>query len=257
MRKTVFLLVTELLFLSQNQTKVSKLKNKTKIIKYNMFKKVIVAEDFDSINLGIEQALRDLNITNFHHSKYCDDAYLKIRKAIIDNEPYDLLISDLSFKVDGRNVKIENGEQLIEKVRAEQPNLKIIAYSVEDKSHQIKSLFNNLHINGFVLKGRNSIDELKKAMQLLYNSELKYISPEIASVLNENNNYEIDDVDILIIKHLSLGIAQENIKEVLISLNKKPNSKSAIEKKIAKLKDFFKANNTIHLVSIAKDMGVI
>ncbi|WP_432222269.1 response regulator [Flavobacterium sp. TMP13] len=222
-----------------------------------MFKKVIVAEDFDSINLGIEQALRDLDITNYQHTKYCDDAYLKIRKAIIDNEPYDLLISDLSFKADYREVKIENGDKLIEKVRAEQPDLKIIAYSVEDKSHRIRSLFTNSDINGFVMKGRNSIDELKKAMRLLSTSELKYISPEISSVLQENNNYEIDDFDVLIMKHLSLGTAQDDIRDTFISLNIKPNSKSAIEKRISKLKDFFKANNTVHLVSIAKDMGII
>lgn len=222
-----------------------------------MFKKVIVAEDFDSINLGIEQVLRDLDITNFHHSKYCDDAFLKIRKAIIENEPYDLLISDLSFKADSREVKIENGDQLIEKVRAIQPNLKIIAYSIEEKSHRIKSLFNNCDIDGFVLKGRNSIEELKKAIQLLSISELKYLSPEMSSVLYKNNNYEIDDFDILIMKHLSLGIAQDDIKDIFINLNIKPNSKSAIEKRISKLKDFFKANNTVHLVSIAKDMGII
>ncbi|KVV14364.1 response regulator [Flavobacterium sp. TAB 87] len=222
-----------------------------------MFKKVIVAEDFDSINLGIEQALRDLDITNYQHTKYCDDAYLKIRKAIIDNEPYDLLISDLSFKADYREVKIENGDKLIEKVRAEQPDLKIIAYSVEDKSHRIRSLFTNSDINGFVMKGRNSIDELKKAIRLLSTSELKYISPEISSVLQENNNYEIDDFDVLIMKHLSLGTAQDDIRDTFISLNIKPNSKSAIEKRISKLKDFFKANNTVHLVSIAKDMGII
>lgn len=63
-----------------------------------MFKKVIIAEDFEEFNLAVEQTLKDLNIVNFQHAKYCDDAFLKIRKAIQDNEPFDLLISDLSFK---------------------------------------------------------------------------------------------------------------------------------------------------------------
>jgi len=222
-----------------------------------MFKKIIVAEDFDSINLGIEQALRDLEIVNFHHSKYCDDAFLKIRKAILDNEPYDLFISDLSFKTDHREVKIASGDELIQNVRELQPTIKIIAYSVEDKGYRIKSLFDNSDINGFVLKGRNSIEELKKAINLLAVSDQKYISPEVASALKENNNYEIDDFDILIIKHLSLGIPQEDISETFKKSGVKPNSKSTIEKRIAKLKDFFKANNATHLVSITKDMGII
>ncbi|WP_166924060.1 response regulator transcription factor [Flavobacterium poyangense] len=221
-----------------------------------MFKKVIIAEDLDSINLGIEQALDHLGIINYQHAKYCDDAFLKIRKAIQDNEPYDLLISDLSFKTDHRDVKIANGDALIEEVRNLQPHIKIIAYSVEDKGYRIKSLFDKSGIDGFVLKGRNSIEELKKAIHLVQSNQ-QYISPDISSAIKENKNYEIDDFDVLIIKHLSMGTPQDDITQTFKELGIKPNSKSTIEKRISKLKDFFKANNSIHLVAIAKDMGII
>lgn len=222
-----------------------------------MFKKILIAEDIDAINLGIEQVLKDLNIIDFQHSKYCDEAFLKIRKAILDNEPYDLLISDLSFKTDHREVKIANGDELIQKVRELQPDIKIIAYSVEDKSYRIKSLFNHAEIDGFVSKGLNSIEELKKAIHIISTSDQKFISPEVASALQEKNNYEIDDVDIQILKHLSSGTSQDEIIEIFKNSDIKPNSKSAIEKRLSKLKDFFKANNTTHLVSITKDMGII
>ncbi|OOV18631.1 response regulator transcription factor [Flavobacterium sp. LM4] len=222
-----------------------------------MFKKVLIAEDIDAINLGIEQVLKDLNIVNFQHSKYCDEAFLKIRRAIQDNEPYNLLISDLSFKTDHREVKIANGDELIQKVRELQPDIKIIAYSVEDKSYRIKSLFDNPGIDAFVLKGLNSIEELKKAISIISTSDQKYISPEVAFALQEKNNYEIDDVDIQILKHLAGGTSQDEIIEIFKTSDIKPNSKSAIEKRLSKLKDFFKANNTVHLVSITKDMGII
>ncbi|WP_316633527.1 response regulator [uncultured Flavobacterium sp.] len=222
-----------------------------------MFKKVIIAEDLEDINLGIAQTLKDLDIVNFQHAKYCDDAFLKIRKAIQDNEPYDLLISDLSFKKDHREIKITSGDELIEKVRELQPNIKIIAYSVEDKSFRIKSLFDNADIDGFVLKGRNSIEDLKKAIHIISTSDQNFISFEVASALQEKNNFEIDDFDILILKHLALGTAQDDIIELLKNSGVKPNSKSAMEKRLSKLKDFFKANNTVHLVSITKDMGII
>ncbi|MCC9066469.1 response regulator [Flavobacterium piscisymbiosum] len=222
-----------------------------------MFKKVIIAEDLDAISLGIEQVLKDLNIVDFQHSKYCDDAFLKIRAAIHKNEPYDLLISDLSFKTDHREVKITNGDELVQKVRELQPDIKIIAYSVEDKSYRIKSLFDNAEIDGFVLKGLTSIQELKKAIHLISTSEGKYISPEVASALQEKNNYEIDDIDIKILKHLSDGTSQDEIVEIFKTSDVKANSKSALEKRLSRLKDFFKANNTVHLVSIAKDMGII
>ncbi|WP_374173642.1 response regulator transcription factor [Flavobacterium tructae] len=222
-----------------------------------MFKKVLVAEDLDTMNLGIEQVLKDLNINHFQQSKYCDEAFLKIRRAIQDDEPYDLLISDLSFKTDHREVKIANGDELVQKVRELQPNIKIIAYSVEDKSYRIKSLFEDAKVDAFVLKGLNSIQELKKAIHLIFTSDQKFISPEVASALQEKNNFEIDDLDILILKHLSLGTLQDDIIETFKEMGIKPNSKSAIEKRISKLKDFFKANNTIHLVTITKDMGII
>ncbi|WPO78935.1 response regulator [Flavobacterium sp. KACC 22761] len=222
-----------------------------------MFKKVIIAEDLDSISFGIEQVLKDLGIENFDYSKYCDDAYLKIRKAIQDNDPYDLLISDLSFKTDHREVKLSSGDELVQKTREIQPDIKILTYSVEDKSYRIKSLFENASINAFVLKGRNSIDELKKAIGIISASEDKFISPEIASVLQEKTNFEIDDIDIKILKYLTEGKSQDDIIEIFKNANIKPNSKSAIEKRLSKLKDFFKASNTVQLVYIAKDMGII
>jgi len=222
-----------------------------------MFKKVIIAEDLDAMNLGIQQVLKDLNIVDFQHSKFCDDAFLKIRAAINQNQPYDLLISDLSFKTDHRKADIANGDELVQKVRDLQPDIKIIAYSVEDKSYRIKSLFDNAGVDAFVAKGLNSIEELKKAIHLVSTSDDRYISPEVASALQEKNNFEIDDIDIKILKYLSAGTSQDEIIEIFKNSDIKPNSKSAVEKRISKLKDFFKANNTVHLVSITKDMGII
>jgi transcriptional regulator len=79
----------------------------------------------------------------------------------------------------------------------------------------------------------------------------------VASALQEKGNYEIDDVDIKILKYLSAGTSQDDIIEIFKTSDIKPNSKSAMEKRLSKLKDFFKANNTVHLVSITKDMGII
>lgn len=47
-----------------------------------MFQKVLVAEDLDSISISIVEALKELSIAEIHHVKYCDDALLKIKKAL-------------------------------------------------------------------------------------------------------------------------------------------------------------------------------
>ena len=221
-----------------------------------MFKKVLIVEDFDSINLAVMQVLSDIGVTEIHHAKYCDDAQLKIKKANIDNEPFDLLISDLSFKADHREIKLASGDQLIEWVKKEQPNLKIIVHSIEDKSFFIKSLFEKYNIDGYVAKGRKSIEQLKTAINKLYLNNSHYISPELAHILQDKTINEIDDFDIQLIKQLSLGIPQEKMDEKFKQLGITPNSKSSIEKRVSKLKDYFKANNTVHLIAIAKDLGI-
>ena len=98
-----------------------------------MFKKVLVAEDLDSISIAVIQVLEDLQVQTIDHVKYCDDGLLKIKKALLENEPYDLLISDLSFKSDHRNITLSSGEELIEAANEVQPKLKKIVFSIEDK----------------------------------------------------------------------------------------------------------------------------
>jgi len=221
-----------------------------------MFKKVLVAEDIDSINIGLGQVLNELGITEIHHTKYCDDAFLKIKKANIDNAPFDLLISDLSFKTDHREVTILSGEKLIEVIKKENPSIKIIAYSIDDRPFTIKNLFKNLNIDAFIHKGRKSIDQLKTAISAIAANDNTYISPELSYVLLDKTIYEIDSYDIQLLKQLSQGVPQDKMDICFQELGITPNSKSTIEKRISKLKDYFKAHNTVHLVAIAKDLGI-
>jgi two-component system, NarL family, captular synthesis response regulator RcsB len=192
-----------------------------------MFSKVIIAEDLDSINIAVHEALTQLKIIQLHNSKYCDDALLKVKKAIQDQEPFDLLVTDLSFKEDYRKDKLKSGESLIEAIRALQPNIKIVVFSIEDKPYRIKSLFEKQHINGFVMKGRDSIPELKKAIETVFNSEEKYISPNIAYVLQDKTINEIDNYDLELIKQLSIGTSQEEMEIKFKELGIVPNSKNS------------------------------
>jgi two-component system capsular synthesis response regulator RcsB len=222
-----------------------------------MFNKVLVAEDLDSISITVGQALEELSVSEIHHAKYCDDALLKVKKALKDNLPYDLLVSDLSFKTDHRETQLNSGDELIEAVKKLQPTIKTIVFSIEDKSFRIKSLFNDLGINAFVSKGRNSIPELKKAIQGVFNNNSKILSPELAHALRDKSLIEIETYDILLLKSLSRGL---NLEEIALDFKNSgiiPNGSSSIEKRINKLKLFFKANNNVHLIAIAKDLGLV
>ncbi|WP_281637593.1 response regulator transcription factor [Flavobacterium marginilacus] len=222
-----------------------------------MFKKVLIADDIDFNDIAAVQVLEDLEIPEIAYSKYCDDALLKIKRAYKDNEPYELLISDLSFKADCRENTLNSGEELISAVKQLFPEIKIIVFSIEDKSYRIKSLFDKYGINGFVMKGRNSIVELKKAVEVTCQNKQKYLSPDLNYILQDKTVNEIDNYDIQLIKYLSKGVTQENMATAFVEAGITPNSKSTIEKRLNKLKIYFKANNPAHLVAIAKDLGLV
>lgn len=222
-----------------------------------MFKKILIADDIDSINLGILSQLTKNENVEVEHVRYCDDAYLRIKKSITEGAPFDLLITDLSFKKDHRDVVFEAGEDLILAVRRELPDIKIIAYSVDERSYRIKSLFKDLDINAFESKGREGNSQLLRAMRSIFDSDEKYISPHLEQLLNKNRVLEIDEDDIELLKYLSLGLNQDEIAKALKDLGKSSASLSSVEKRIGKLKVFFKAKNPAHMVGLAKDMGLI
>lgn len=222
-----------------------------------MFEKVLIAEDIDIINSGLQSALKEINITDVTHVSYCDDALLKLRKAVLDCNPYHLLISDLSFIEDHNQQEIKSGDDLIAKVRSEFPNLKIIVFSVEDKPYRIQNLYKNHKIDAYVWKNRNGQKELKKAIQTVFETNEFYISPDLRSAIHPKQAVEITDYDIHIIKYLSNGILQDDLPKLFKEKEIKPSGKSSIEKRLKFLKEHFNANNPAHLVAIAKDFGLI
>ncbi|WP_348810780.1 response regulator [Flavobacterium maritimum] len=222
-----------------------------------MFQKVLIAEDLDSISFSVVQVLQELAVLEIHHAKYCDDAFLKIKRAIHDNVPYDLLISDLSFKTDHRENKLTSGEELIEAVKKEQATIKTIVFSIEDKSFRIKSLFNNLGINAYVSKGRDSIPELKKAIERIYDNEERIVSAELSHALKDKSLFEIESYDIALLKSLSKGSTVDEIASEFKESGIVPNGTSSLEKRINRLKIYFKANNNVHLIALAKDFGLV
>lgn len=221
-----------------------------------MFKKVLIVDDHDVVNEGVLAVLKGKGITDVHKAQYCDEASLKIKRALFDKQPFDLLITDLSFKEDHRENKLLSGEDLVEALRPDYPNLHIIVYSMEDRLQKVRVLINKHQVNAYVCKGRKGAFELEKAIKSVYNKKT-FLSPQVENALSPKTNLEIDDYDIELIKQLSLGLSQSEISELFKNNNITPSSLSSVEKQLNKLKDQFKANNAIHLVTIIKDLGLI
>lgn len=221
-----------------------------------MFKKVLVVEDMEDISKGVQSLLQEINITDMHQVQYCDDAYLKLQRATLDELPFDLIISDLSFKTDHRTQRYTTGEDLVAKIKMEYPHLKVIVYSVEDRLQRVRRLFEKHHINAYVCKSRSGLKNLSAAIHSVYNNE-RYLSSEVSNAFGSNTDLEVDDYDISLLAHLSEGLSQDEISALYKKKDISPASLSSIEKRLNKLRIQFNANNAIHLVAIVKDLGLI
>ena len=220
-----------------------------------MFKKVLIAEDHESSGISVLKTLIDLEITNTHFVYYCDDAMDRVKRSISDDEPFDLLITDLSFDEDHRPQTIKDGKQLVSEVRKLLPEIKTLIFSIEKKAVKIDCLFKKYNIDGYVGKGRGDVQELKKAIVSIAENK-KYLSAEIKYNIKKNT-IELTTTELTILQLLSQGILQKNIPHYLNEKNIKPSSLSFVEKNISSLKDTFLANSTEHLIALSKDLGII
>ena len=222
-----------------------------------MFRKILVAEDSDGMNTAMSEAFNDFTTSEVVHSRYCEEAFLKVRKGIQDNDPFDLLVTDLSFISDGKDTKLTCGESLIAAVLEIQPDIKIIVFSIEERAYKIRTLFRMFGISGYVAKGRHGISELKKAVKAVSEGENHFLSAGLLPIRSHSSDSEIDAYDISLLKLLAKGMKQDQIAEHFRSNNISPASISAVEKRIAKLKTNLRANNSIQVVVKAIDLGLI
>ncbi|WP_144281340.1 response regulator [Chryseobacterium echinoideorum] len=220
-----------------------------------MFKKVLIAEDHEVRNLGVVNTLTELQIQHFDFVSYCDEALQKIKTAIASKDSYDLLITDLSFDKDHLEQKINSGQNLVEEVRKIQPNLKIIAFSIEKKPKIIDDLFKIHQINGFVSKGRNDGKDLKNTIKRVFSGEI-VIPQEILNAIR-NTSFDFTEYDVTLIELLAKGWKQSEIEKFFKENEITRDSKSAIEKRLNDLRFELGAKNNIELVVLCKDIGII
>ncbi|MGB5941547.1 MAG: response regulator [Leeuwenhoekiella sp.] len=221
-----------------------------------MFKKVLISEDLGSIASGIQSVLENLEVSYWEGVSYCDDAYLQLKKAEKNQQPYSLLITDLSFKTDHRQQRFANGEELLDTLIVELPNLKVIVYSIEDRTQKVRTLLNRYGIDGYVCKGRDGLKQLETAIHTVDEGGT-YLSPQVKQAAGENQQLDISNYDILLMEKLAAGLANQEISDLFANQGVRPNSLSSIEKKILRLREQFGATNAVQLIAIAKDLGLL
>jgi len=221
-----------------------------------MFKRVLIAEDHQSANISVQKTLADLGITGNEYTYYCDDALMHIKKSLMDDQPFDLLITDLSFEADHRTQQLAGGSELIGAAKAAHPGLKVIVFSAEHKANVIDELFKSTGINGYVRKGRHDAIDLKQAIEAVSEGK-KFLSAGLRQSVKQKNSYEFTDFDITIISLLAQGKLQKDIPEYLQQKNIKPAGLSSIEKRLNLMKEILDFSKNEQLVAYCKDFGII
>ncbi|WP_442591210.1 response regulator [Pedobacter sp. AW31-3R] len=222
-----------------------------------MFKKVLIAEDHEHANISVRKTLEDLGIEHRDFRSYCDEALQLLRIGIRQEQPFDLLITDLSFDEDRNNIqKIKGGKELIEAIRAVQPSLKIIVFSLESNIDVVDDLFDDLDIDAYVRKARYDAEDLKRAIDAVFNHK-KYRSADLRRNSRTDNSYDFKVVDIEIITLLCKGTPQKNIPACLLEKNIKPAGLSSVEKRLNAMKTALNISTNEQLIAYCKDRRII
>jgi DNA-binding NarL/FixJ family response regulator len=221
-----------------------------------MIKKALIAEDHESANISVQKTLEELKNIQTDYAFYCDDALLKIRAGKQNDNPYDLLISDLYFEEDHQVQKISNGVDLIKAAREIQPDLRILIFSAENRIAIIETLYDKQKIDGYVRKARNDVKELRLAIETIANNQ-RYFPRSIMQLIKQKNIHEFTEFDITVISLLAGGVRQKDIPEHLKEKQIRPSGLSSIEKRLNYIKEAYSFVNNEQLVAYCKDMGIV
>ena len=222
-----------------------------------MFKKVLIADDCDSTNISVQKTLTDLSIIfdSRDHVTYCDAALSRLQKALTNGEPYDLLITDLSFNNDIPQV-LEDGTDLIRAAQKVQPGLKIMVFTGEGRSAVASRLYLDLNLDGYVPKGRGYIKDLKAAIEKIANNQ-RYLSANLRMDLKANFSIIFDEYDKMVISMLMEGNSQKEVAIYIKKNNIKPSSLSSLEKRLSEIKSTLNISNNEQLIAYCKDNKLI
>jgi DNA-binding NarL/FixJ family response regulator len=221
-----------------------------------MFERVLIAEDHEMTSISVSKTLEDLKIENKDYVFYCDDALSRIQKGLRTGQPYDLLITDLSFEEDHSPQQITTGTELIKAVKHEQPGLMVLVFSAESNSAVIEILIKDLGINAYVRKARHDAKELKQALEAIAQGRT-YFPAQMKTIVKEKNSYNFTSYDTTIINLIARGMPQKDIPQYLQDHNIKPSGLSSVEKRLNLIRDVLGFSNNGQLIAYCKDFKII
>lgn len=196
----------------------------------------------------ISQSFEKSNVVKFSN---CKDTYEFFNALNNGSNLIDIAIIDFnipSFEEKG----LYNGIDICNFIKQKIPYCKIILLTAHTEKIYILDIIKNAKPHGLSTKGEVTPDSLKEIIQNVLDEE-KYYSPYVRSTLNESLDDKslIDDYNRQILYLLSKGYKIIELDKIV------PISYSAIQKRIAKMKQMMDVQDDKGLVKVAIKKGYL
>jgi len=215
--------------------------------------KILIVEDHDVASKGIIETLNANAKYTFeiHHALHADKA-----AELLQFQNFDLVLLDLILKATTPQVQYSSGDELLRHIRKQAHQPKVIVLSKVERIDMLDYILNTLEADGYILKSGHSLQELIPAIETVFYGD-QYLSLDVATTFkNYNSTLDLDYRDRITLKKLSEGGTHQDIVDELATKGINV-TKSAVEKRIRKLKSRFGADTTAELMVKAMRAGLI
>lgn len=190
------------------------------------------------------------NMAFFKTVTNADEALHYLKHNKVDVVLLDLIITSEESRT------LQSGDELLRELYQWEDKPKVIILSKIDSLDMLDYCIEQLEADGYILKSGTSLSEIIPAINAVIEDE-HYFSTRIKKLLKYKFGLlELGIVDRIILRELGKGNNQIDISKTLIE-NGFELSRSAVEKRVRKLRIRFEAKNIPHLIANAMKNGII
>ena len=219
--------------------------------------RILIADDHQLVIQGILCSLKEVGDFDVVSTTTCDEAFQLI-KTHQNNNPFQLLFTDLSFDNSTKDNNLDGGEELIKAIRNNEIDIKIAVITGHTETNRVYNVISNLNPNAYLLKSKCDAIEIGFAVQKMLANDY-YYTHEIHQKIMKRNIVQIqmDDVAVQILKELPNHPKISNLEGVITKSDGSVIKLRSIETKLGILRADLNANNNTDLILKAKELGII
>jgi two-component system capsular synthesis response regulator RcsB len=219
--------------------------------------KILIVDDHQLVIQGISCSLKEIGDFEIVTTTDCDEA-LRLLKTAQKNNPFSIVLTDLSFDNLNANSILEGGEELIRAIRNNKIPVKIAVITGHTETNRVYNVISNLNPDSYLLKNKCDAKELGFAISKMLANDV-YYTHEIHQKIMKRNIVQIqmDEIAIQILKELPKHPKISNLEGLILKSDGNSLKLRSIESKLSNLRIDLNAINNTDLILKAKELGII